>query len=173
MGYDEVLEILEEQHQCKLENNTYWQFKQITGHQHCSNKDDLNYKGCDDNVTVEWEDSSITHEPLNIFGCDAPEICAESGQKHDLLNEPGWKWFHHIAKSKKKLQCMINAMKVESFHNTVQYLYDLHIPFDTKEALTLDEENSKVIRCEIQQLMDYNTFIDKGLRKQMLNDYTK
>ena len=33
MGYHKLLEILEEQHQCELENNTYWQFKHITGHQ--------------------------------------------------------------------------------------------------------------------------------------------
>ena len=30
--------------------------------------------------------------------CNAPEICAEYGQKHDLPNEHGWKQFHHIAK---------------------------------------------------------------------------
>ena len=29
MGYKKLLEILEEQHQCDLDNNTYWQFKQI------------------------------------------------------------------------------------------------------------------------------------------------
>ena len=31
----------------------------------------------------------------------------------------------------------------------------------------------KAIRLEIQQLMDYNTFLNKGLRNQMTNDYTK
>ena len=72
---------------------------------------------------------------------------------------------------------MINATKVKSFHNTVQYMYGVHIPCDTKEALKLDEENrndnwKKAIRLVIQQLMDYNTFIDKGLREHMSNDYT-
>ena len=42
----------------------------------------------------------------------------------------------------------------------------------------LDEENStdnwkKVKRLEIQQLMDHNTFLDKGLRNQMPSDHTK
>ena len=32
MGYHDLLEILEEQHQHKLENNACWQLKQITGH---------------------------------------------------------------------------------------------------------------------------------------------
>ena len=69
-------------------------------HQGPLNKDDSNYKGCNYNATVEWEYSSITHEPLNIFGHDAPEICAEYGQKHNLLNEAGWKQFCHIANQK-------------------------------------------------------------------------
>ena len=39
MGYHELLKILDEQHQCKLENNTHWKFKQITGYQGALNKD--------------------------------------------------------------------------------------------------------------------------------------
>ena len=60
---------------------------------------------------------------------------AECEEKNDLLNEPGWKQFCHITKSKKKLQYMINAVKVKSFHNTVQYMYGVHIPHDTKEPV--------------------------------------
>ena len=77
MGYHELLEILEEQHQQELENDIYQQFKHITGPQGPLRKKDPNYKGCNYNVTVEWEDRSITHEPLNSFGHDAPETCAE------------------------------------------------------------------------------------------------
>ena len=70
---------------------------------------------------------------------------------------------------------MINAARVKSFHNIVQYIYGVHFPHDTKEALKLDEENGntnwkKAIRLEIQQLMDYDTFVNKGLRNQMPND---
>ena len=73
---------------------------------------------------------------------------------------------------------MINAAKVKSFHNTVQYTYGVCIPCDTNKALKLDEENGNdnwknAISLEIQQLMDYDTFIDKGIRKQMPNDCTK
>ena len=79
MGYHELLEFLEEQHQQELENDTYCQFKHITGHQGPLNKDDPNYKGCKYTATVEWEDRSITYEPLNISGPDATEISAEYG----------------------------------------------------------------------------------------------
>ena len=40
MGYHEP-EILEEQHQSELENDTYFQFKQISAHRGPLNKDDL------------------------------------------------------------------------------------------------------------------------------------
>ena len=70
-----------------------------------------------------------------------------------------------------------NPPKVKSFHNTVQYMYGVHIPHDTKYALKLEENRNdnwkKVIRLEIQQPIDYNTFIDKGLRQHMSNNYTK
>ena len=68
--------------------------------------------------------------------------------------------------------------KMKSFCNTVQYMYGVHIPCDTKGGLKLDEENSndnwkKAVRLDIQQLMDYDTFLDKGLRNQMPSNYTK
>ena len=57
--------------------------------------------------------------------------------------------------------------KKTSFHNIVEYTYGVCIPCDTKEALELDEENGndnwkKAIRHGNEQLMDYDTFHDKG-----------
>ena len=89
---------------------------------------------------VEWEDGSITHKPLNIFGCDAPEICVEYGQKHNLLNKPGVETVSSYCQIKKEIQH--KCCKVKSFHNTVQYMYGVCIPHDTKEALKHDDENS-------------------------------
>ena len=65
---------------------------------------------------------------------------------------------------------MINAAKKKSFHNNVEYINGVHIPHDPKEAFKLDQQNGnhclkKAIRLEIQQLMDYYTFHDKGLIK--------
>ena len=79
---------------------------------------------------------SITYEALNIFGHDAPEICAEYVQKHDysMIHDGN-------GITRKKIQYMINAVKVKSFCN-VQYIYGVCIPHDKKEVLKLDEENS-------------------------------
>ena len=49
-----------------------------------------------------------------------------------------------------KLQHMINDVKVKSFHSNVQYMYDVCIPYDTKEAHKLDEENSNDNVTEFQ-----------------------
>ena len=70
-----------------------------------------------------------------------PEICAEYRQKHSLLNETGWEKFHVITKSKKRLQHTMNAVKLKSFHTTVQYMYGVWIPHSTKKVLKLDEGN--------------------------------
>ena len=40
MGYHELLETLEEQHQQELENDIHWQFKHVTGHESPLSKDD-------------------------------------------------------------------------------------------------------------------------------------
>ena len=69
-----LLEDVEEQHQQELDNDGNWQFKSIIGHQGPLSKNNPNYKDCYCIVAVEWEDGSITHKPLNIFGCDPPKI---------------------------------------------------------------------------------------------------
>ena len=55
MGYHELLESLEEQHGHKLEIDTCWQFKQITGPQVPLNEGDSNYEGCNYDVRMgKW-----------------------------------------------------------------------------------------------------------------------
>ena len=80
MGFHKLSEILEDQHWQELENDIYWQFKHITGHQSILRKNDRNYKGCNNNVTVEWGDRSIRHEPLNILVMMSQKIVQNSGR---------------------------------------------------------------------------------------------
>ena len=73
---------------------------------------------------------------------------------------------------------MINATKKKSCCNNVQYIYSICILNNTKEALELFQENGneywkKAIMLKIQQLVDINTFQDKGFIKQMPSNYTK
>ena len=72
---------------------------------------------------------------------------------------------------------MINAAKMKSFHKTVQYMCSVCVLSELKETLFGEENGNdickKAIRLKIQQLIDYDTFHDKGLRKQMPRNYTK
>jgi hypothetical protein len=52
---------------------------------------------------------------LKAISIDDPVTCAEYAKKNNLLNSDGWKQFQHIAKSKKKLQQMINQAKLKSY----------------------------------------------------------
>ena len=97
-------------------------------------KDSPNYKRCKYNFNVKWGDRSITHEPLNIFGHDAKKYVQNMDRNMTYSMNLDRNGSSISQKLKKKLQCMINAAKVISFHNTVQYMYGVHIPHDTKEV---------------------------------------
>ena len=136
--------------------------KHIVGHQGPFKKTDPNYKDCN----LQWEDGSITHKPLNIFGHDALENMCRIGQNHNLLDEPGWNSFT-ISPNQKRNFTYNKCHREEIFCNSLQYMYGVHIPHDTKQALELDEENGndilkKAINLKVQQLVDYDTFHDEG-----------
>ena len=83
-----------------------------------------------------------------------------------------------ISPNRKETSIYDKCCEEKSFSNTIQYIHSDHIPHDTKEALELNQESSndygkKTIWIKIQQLMDHDSFHDKGLIKQMPSDYPK
>jgi hypothetical protein len=52
-------------------------------------------------MLVQWEDESSTYDPHDVFSKDDPVSCAKYTKDNDLLNEPGWKRFCHLAKNSK------------------------------------------------------------------------
>jgi hypothetical protein len=56
------------------------------------------YKGSQCNVLIEWESGEITNEPLGVIAADDPVSCAIYARENNLLDQPGWKRFQHIAK---------------------------------------------------------------------------
>ena len=49
-----------------------WMFKGITAHEGPLSPKDPNQNGSKYNVLVQWEDGSVTREPLDIFWKDDP-----------------------------------------------------------------------------------------------------
>jgi hypothetical protein len=104
MAYNDIISYIESEE----ENNTIWKFKRITAHEGPITRRHSNWKGSTYNVMVEWEDGSVTAEPLAIVAADDPVSCAIYAKKNDLLEAPGWKRFKGIAKRQKKFLRMSN-----------------------------------------------------------------
>ena len=116
---------------------------------------------------VEWEDGSITAEPLLFFAADSPETCAAYAKRVGLLDTDGWKRFKRLAKREKKFLRMLNQAKLSSLRRSRVYQYGFQVPRNAKDAIQLDKENGNTrwrdaMRLEIHQLVEYSTFEDFG-----------
>ena len=99
VAYSDILHHLERDE----EDNQVWKFRRITAHEGPLNSSHHNWKGSPYNVMIEWEDNSITTEPLGIIAADDPVTCAIYAREQDLLETPGRKRFKPIAKKQKKM----------------------------------------------------------------------
>ena len=125
---------------------------------------------------VQWEDGSFTYEPLDIFGKDNPVSCAKYAKDNDLLNEPGWKRFRHLAKNNKTFQRMVNQSRLKSIRRSPVYKYGFEIPRSVKHAKEIDAKNGNTqwgdaIHTKISQIFDYKTFEDRSKGTKVPNGY--
>jgi hypothetical protein len=93
--------------------------------------------------------------------------CAEYSLKHGLLETHGWKQFNQHAKNQKKLQRMINQYKLCSYFQEPFWKISVLVPRTHAQAVELDQKNGNTLwqvaeATEMKQLLEYNTFIDKG-----------
>jgi hypothetical protein len=70
---------------------------------------------------VEWEDGSITAEPIGIIAAKDPVTCTIYTREKYLLLQEGWKRFKTIAKQQKKMSRMANQAKLCSFRTSPKY----------------------------------------------------
>jgi hypothetical protein len=110
-AYNQILEHLEKDQ----EADGIWKFKDIIGHQGPLRKGDPGYDHCMWNVQVAWENGEITFVPLNVFAKSDPVSCAIYAKKHNLLSQPGWKRFKHMAKRQHRMIRMVRQAKLQSF----------------------------------------------------------
>jgi hypothetical protein len=127
---------------------------------------------------VEWEDGSITAEPLGIIAADDPVTCAIYARDNDLLLNPGWKRFKTIAKKQKKMFRMANQAKLRSFRTASKYQYGFEIPRNYAHCIELDAKNGNLkwtisTVLEFEQLAEYDTFTDLGIDGKPPADFKK
>jgi hypothetical protein len=179
MSYVEINDLITEQMEQELSNPDHqWTFKGILGHQGPLSKDSGNWKGSKYNVKVQWEDGSITYEPLNIFAKDDPITCAMYAKEHDLLETAGWKFLRKHARRTKKAERMIRQYKLKRVRRGPIYKFGVQVPRDWREARSLQDKagHTKWVdaeQAELEQLQDYQTFNDLGVGVKPPSGYQK
>ena len=149
------------------DDETFYNFKAIVGHQGPLRSSHPDYKGSSYDVMVEWEDGSKTYEPLAQMIADDPVTCALYAKEQGLLNQPGWKSLKGIAKRDKKMIRMLNQSKYKPYRRAPTYKNGYQVPRTPEDAIEIDNHNNNTrwqdaIDLEINQILDYQTFKDLG-----------
>ena len=109
----------------------------------------------------------VISEPLDFIASNADADLAIYAKENKLLEQPGWIHFLTLAGRKNKLLQLVKQAQLRSFRTAPKYMYGFQIPKDYDEAIKFDSQNSNSkwsdsTALEMAQLMDYDTFIDKG-----------
>lgn len=169
LAYNEIVDILERQRDAEINDpDQKWIFKNITDHAGPFTRNSPEYKGSKWNVLVNWEGGAVTWEPLDTIAADDPVTCAQYAQEHDLLKIDGWKRFKRLVKNAKVFQRMLNQTKLKSIRYAPIFKNGFEVPRSHKHAMELDAKNGNTRwrdaeNTELSQIMEYNTFEDKGL----------
>jgi hypothetical protein len=179
LTYNEIIDRIERENN-DIDNDTeqLYKFRRITAHQGPLHSSDTDYKGSAFNVLVEWETGETTYEPLDLIASDDPVTCAEYAKQHDLLDTTGWKRFRRYAKNEKKLNRMINQAKLKSYRREPFWKFGVLVPRTHAQAMELDKKNGNTKwqdaeAIEMSQLLEYQTFVDRGKGGQAPAGYKK
>ena len=129
-------------------------------------------------VLVQWASGTTDWRDITpIFEDDGPTL-ALYGEKHKLLDEPGWRRCKGIAKRKKVIGRMINQVRLKNFRNRPRYKYGHQVPRSHHEATLIDEREGNrkwqdAEELELKQLFEYDTFSDLGLNALTPDGYKK
>jgi hypothetical protein len=176
--YNEILDHIEKDNN-DMESDTEQLFKfcRIAAHQGHLHSSDKDWKGSSYNVLVEWETGETTYERLNTIAADDPVTCTECAKENNLLDTDGWKQFRRLVKNEKKLKHMINQAKL-NYRREPFWKLGVLVPRNHAQAMELYKQNGNTKwqdaeGIEMGQLLEYNTWIDKGIGGIPPNRYKK
>ena len=102
---------------------------------------------------------------LNHIASDNPVTCAVYAKRNNLLHEPGWKRFKHLAKDQKILSGAINQSKLCQARHSVVYMFGYQVPKDYEEPVQPDKQNGTIkwnaTILEMSHVMNYQVHGDK------------
>ncbi len=151
-----------------------WKFKNIKQIKGPMRSNHPHYKGCDYNALVEWETGELSWEPLimkdktGVWDTD-PVTVAVFMREHNRIEEfssilPGLKRY---CKTQKRIVRRANQAKLTSYRTKPVYMFGVLIPRNYQQAIEFDKANGNTkwqdaTRLELEQINDYDTFVDKG-----------
>jgi Reverse transcriptase (RNA-dependent DNA polymerase) len=179
LTYNDILDHIEKDNN-DIDNDTeqLYKFRRITAHQGPLRTSDKDYKGSTYNVLVEWETGETTYEPLDLIAQDDPVTCANYAKQNNLLDTAGWKRFRRIANSDTKIERMVNQAKLRSYRRDPFWKFGVLVPRTHAQAIELDKQNNnnrwqEAEATEMGQLLEYETFIDKGIAGNVPSGYKR
>lgn len=168
LTYNVTLDYIEKEKN-EMDNHTEqrWNFRRIAAHQGPLRPSDKDWKGSTYNILVEWETGESTYEPLDLIASDDPITCAAYAKNNGLLDTPGWKRFRRIAKDQRQ-QLLVNKAKTGAYRREPFWKFGVIVPRVHSQAMEPDKQNGnnkwkEAEDTERNQLLEYNTFIDKGI----------
>ena len=141
------------------------------------------YKGCRYYVLVKWSTGERTWEPLQtkdkagVWNTD-PVTVAIHAREHNLLDTSGWRLgnIRALAKMQKRIIRVANQAKLKPWQEKPKYMYGFLIPQNYAQAVQIDRDNKNTkwqdcTKLELNQINEYDTFIDKGKDWKPPDDY--
>ena len=127
MLYNELSDLCEHQDKLEMEDpERLHTYKQILDHEGPLKQGHTNYKGSMWNVKVQWDDGTITWEPLTIIAKDDPAGVAQYATKKELLHLSGWKCFKRLSKYTKKMTRMVKqAIMASKCHSGPIFMFGI------------------------------------------------
>ena len=105
---------------------------------------------------------------------------AKNASENKLLKKHGWRSFRKYGNENKNINILMKQVNLnaKSFPRKVTYKFGVKIPRNYKEALNFDEENNnkllgEAIERELNQLLEYKTFDNKGIDFKPPDGYKK
>ena len=126
--YHDLLDKINSQQGLNDDGNQVWKFISFDGHVGPLTSKDQGYAGSSYNILVKWEDGSTTYEPLLILAKDAPDMCAQYAEQHNLLDTDGWKQLKRHARNLNVLERTINQTKQAHNRWAPTYMFGYEIP---------------------------------------------
>ena len=110
-------------------------FRDITYHR-LINRSNSRYE-----VLINWEDGSITWDPMSVMRCNDPVYLVKYAHDNNLIYNHGWKQLSQYVNHTKKMNHIIKAAKDKQQSNKVKIKFGVKIPCDHKEAMIFDADN--------------------------------